>query len=74
MKELVKTEEGRARIAKAVERLDVTVSGLGQRHRTDVPQGEEKAVVESHQSVEKPPSFLPMEENEIIWQPPRRAN
>ena len=40
MKELAKTGEGQARIAAAAERLDNTVSELGQRHRDDGPQGE----------------------------------
>jgi hypothetical protein len=40
MKELAKTGEGQARIAAAAQRLDNTVSELGQRHRDDVPQGE----------------------------------
>ena len=39
MKELANTDEGRARIAAAAVRLDMTVSELGQRHRADVPQG-----------------------------------
>ena len=55
MKELVKTEEGRLRIAKAVERLDVTMSELGQQHRTDVPQGR-RSVLWMHISLlELPP-------------------
>ena len=39
MKELAKTDQGRARIAAAAVWLDMTVSELGQRLRADVPQG-----------------------------------
>ena len=70
MKELAKTGEGQARIAAAAQRLDNTVSELGQRHRDDVPQGEiapAEPVVQHHPDI--PPTFLPMTDNETIKPP-----
>ena len=57
MNEMSKTPEGRIRIAAAAERLDFTVSELGQQHRADVPQGEMTRSVEQHQPVQDPPHF-----------------
>ena len=57
MGELAKTAAGQARIAAASERLDKTVADLGQRHRTDVSQGEMGEM--GHDLRETPPSFEP---------------
>ena len=70
MKELAKTNEGRASIAAAATRLDMTVSELGQRHPADVLQGEMVPVEPRGQhQPESPPNFLPMNETETIKPP-----
>ena len=62
--ELSKTVAGRARLGAAAERLDKTVEELGQRFRTDVPQGEIEPVVQHQPEPVTPhfsqPEFLPM--------------
>ena len=58
--ELAKTQAGRIRISAASERLDKTVEELGQRFRTDVPQGEKPDVMVQHQSEQVIPQFLPI--------------
>ena len=55
--EMSKTPEGRIRIAAAAERLDFTVSELGQQHRADGPQGDMTRSVEQHQPVQGPRHF-----------------
>ena len=74
MNEMSKTPEGRIRIAAAAERLDFTVSLLGQQHRADVPQGEMTRSVEQHQPVQDPPTFLPMNGSEIVRPTPERES
>ena len=59
--ELAKTQAGRTRISAASERLVKCVEELGQRFRTDVPQGEKPEVMVQHQPTEQViPQFLPI--------------
>ncbi len=56
--ELAKTQAGRIRISAASDRLDKTVEELGQRFRTDVPQGEKSDVMVQHQPEQVIPNFF----------------
>ena len=74
MNAMGKTPEGRIWIAAAAERLDFTVSELGQQHRADLPQGEITRRVAQHQPEQGPPTFLPMNESEIARPTPERES
>jgi hypothetical protein len=58
--ELAKIQAGRIRISAASERLHKTVEELGQRFRTDVPQGEKPEMVQHQPTEQVIPQFLPI--------------
>ena len=74
----MKTVSGRARIAAANERLDQTVAEMGERHRTDVTQGENADGLVQHQTppeFETPIEFTPLDRDEsrVVLPPAEEA-
>ena len=63
MGQLVKTEGGRARIAAVTESLDRTFAEIREKHRTELPQGENEDMVQRQTppEFEANVEFIPME-------------